>query len=333
MDKAKITDKMTPSEVVLGSEDLVSSKEVIGTEHSVEDKIITPLEKKTTKETVKLEEEKEEQTDKPELVTKSVVLPQEGKFALVYSFKDPAGMNIAKKIQEMGMPKWAKLYEIDGDITETNLSKVKEDLIIFLSKHQSEVGTKALTIHMIGNFGEAKFGGKGRELCGAMPRVGANYLRALNEKNISEGLSKQGFVVTMEATHHGPFSRKDCLFIEIGSSPAEWKNDLAAKIIAQTVINETQKENKDTIVIGLGGGHYTPEFTKLVLRQKYSFGHICPKHNLGELNLDLIWSMIRRSGADEIVLDWKGLKENKEKVLELTRITKLKVHRVQNLLK
>ena len=262
-----------------------------------------------------------------------VVVPVEGKFALVYSFKDPAGMNIAKKIQEIGLPKWAKLYEVDEDITKAKLSKVKEDYIIFLSKHQSEAGTKALTIHMIGNYGEAKFGGKGRELSGAMPRVGANYLRALNEKNINEGLSKQGFVVTMEATHHGPFSRKDCLFIEIGSSPAEWKNDLAAKIIAETVINETQKENKDTIVIGLGGGHYTPEFTKLVLRQKYSFGHICPKHNLGELNLDLIWSMIRRSGADEIVLDWKGLKENKEKVLELTRITKLQVHRVQNLLK
>ncbi len=307
---------------------------VLVDESKIEEITITPVKEVQTQEVsshLVVESKLEENT--LDVKEQKVVAPVEGKFALVYSFKDPAGMNIAKKIQELGLPKWAKLYEVDEDITKANLTKVKEDYIIFLSKHQSEAGTKALTIHMIGNYGEAKFGGKGRELSGAMPRVGANYLRALNEKNISEGLSKQGFVVTMEATHHGPFSRKDCLFIEIGSSPAEWKNDLAAKIIAETVINETQKENKDTIVIGLGGGHYTPEFTKLALRKKYSFGHICPKHNLSELNLDLIWSMIRRSGADEIILDWKGLKENKEKVLELTRITKLEVHRVQNLLK
>lgn len=43
--------------------------------------------------------------------------------------------------------------------------------------------------------------------------------------------------------------------------------------------------------------------------------------------------MIRRSGADEIILDWKGLKENKQRIVELTKITKLNVSRVQNLLK
>lgn len=258
---------------------------------------------------------------------------EEGKFALIYSYKDPAGKNIAKKIQEIGIPKWATLYEVEEDIVYADLSKIKEDYLIFLSKHQSETGTKALTIHMIGNFGEAKFGGRARELCGAMPRVGANYLRALNEKNQSEGLAKQGFVVTMEATHHGPYTKKDCLFIEIGSSPKEWNNELAAKIVAEVVITQTQKQNKDTMVVGIGGGHYTPEFTKLALRQKYAFGHICPKHNLENLNLDLLWEMIRKSGADEIVLDWKGLKENKAKIVELTKITKLKINRVQNLLK
>lgn len=264
---------------------------------------------------------------------KEEIESEEGKFALIYSLKDPAGANIAKKIKEISVPKWAKIYEVNEDIVQADLSKIKEEYLIFLSKHQSEAGVKALTVHMIGNFGEAKYGGKSRELCGATPRVCANYLRALNKKNQSEGLAKQGFVVTMEATHHGPFTKKDCVFIEIGSSPKEWKNDLAAKIVAEVVINETQKENKDKIAIGLGGGHYSPEFTKLVLRQNYSFGHICPKHNLNELNLDLLWVMIRKSGADEIVLDWKGLKENKQKIIELTKKTKLKTHRVQNLLK
>lgn len=255
------------------------------------------------------------------------------KVALVYSIMDPAGVLIAKKIMEIGKPDWATIYEINEDIIYANLSKIKETDIVFLSRHESESGTKSLTVHMIGNFGEAKFGGKGRELCGTLAKIGANYLRSMNEKNISSGLAKQGFVVTLEATHHGPFSMKNCLFIEIGSSAIDWKNELAAKIIAETIINETQKKVVNRVVIGLGGGHYSPEFTKLCLRQNFAFGHICPKHQLAELNKELILKMIEKSKANEIVLDWKGLKENKEKIVELCRKTKIPILRAQSLLK
>jgi len=255
------------------------------------------------------------------------------KIALVYSIKDPAGTLIAKKIEEMGKPDWAEIYPFEEDIIFINTSKVKENDIIFLSRHQSESGTKSLTVHSIGNFGESKFGGKARELCKAMPKVCANYLRALNEKNISSNLAKQGFVVTLEVTHHGPFSNKNCLFIEIGSTPADWKNELAAKIIAETVINETLKENNDKIVIGLGGGHYAPDFSKLILRQPYSFGHICPKHQLENLDKGLLKQMIVRSQAQEIILDWKGLKEHKERLVGLCKKEGIPFQRVQNLLK
>jgi len=255
------------------------------------------------------------------------------KLALVYSLADPAGCLIAKQIQKIGVPAWAEIYSFESDIVFINPAKIKEDKIIFLSRHQSEMGTKSLTVHMTGNFSEAKFGGKARELSAALPKIGANYLRGLNTRCNSSDLSKQGFVVSIEVTHHGPLLNKPCLFIELGSTPADWKNEDAANIIAQTIIEDTNKENNDKIVIGLGGGHYAPDFTKLCLRQNYSFGHICPKHYLSELSVDLIWVMIRKSGADSIVLDWKGLKENKEKILRLCEITKLKVEKVQNLLK
>jgi len=255
------------------------------------------------------------------------------RIALAYSIKDPAGVLVVKKIGEMGKPDWAEIYCFEEDIVFINPEKIKEKEIIFLSRHQSESGTKSLTVHSIGNFGEAKFGGRARELCRAMPKVCANYLRALNEKNGSSGLAKQGFVVTMEVTHHGPFSNKNCLFIEIGSTSSDWKNELAAKIIAETVINETLKENNDRVVIGLGGGHYAPDFSKLALRQPFSFGHICPKHQLENLNKDLLKQMIERSGAQEIILDWKGLKEHKEIVVGLCKKTNLPFQRVQTLLK
>ncbi|MFA6065002.1 MAG: D-aminoacyl-tRNA deacylase [archaeon] len=255
------------------------------------------------------------------------------KIALVYSIQDAAGMLIAEKIKELGKPDWAEIYEVKEDIIFAKLNKIKEEHVVFLSRHQSESGTKSLTVHMVGNYGDAKYGGKGRELCGALPRIGANYLRALNEKNTSSGLAKQGFVVTMEVTHHGPFTNKNSLFIEIGSCPIDWKNELAAKIIAETIISETFKENKDKVVIGIGGGHYAPDFTKLELRQKYSFGHICPKHMLGELNKELLKQMIFKSNASGIILDWKGLKEHKDTVVFLCEKLEVPYERVQNLLK
>jgi len=255
------------------------------------------------------------------------------KIALAYSVQDPAGMLIAEKIKEIGVPKWAVMYELDRDIVFIDPAKIKENKIIFLSRHKSETGTKSLTVHMIGNFDDAKFGGRTRELAGALPQIGANYLRVLNEKNISSTLSKQGFVVSLEVTHHGPMTQKKCVFIELGSAPIDWKNETAAKLIAETVIEATMKETKDKIAIGFGGGHYAPDFTKLSLRKNYAFGHICPKHQLHNLNKALIQQMIERSGASEIVLDWKGLKENKERVLELCKRTMLPIERVQNLLK
>jgi len=255
------------------------------------------------------------------------------KIALVYSLRDSAGELIAKKIEEIGKPNWAIFYSFDVEEIFLPLEKVKENKVVVLSKHKSEAGTKSLTVHMIGNFAEAKFGGKSRELSNTLPRIGANYLRGLFERYTKAGLDKQGFVVSYESTHHGPFTKKECLFIELGSSPADWKNETAAKVIAETIIQDTLKENKDKIVVGLGGGHYAPDFTKLVLRKNFAFSHICPKHYLGELNKELLKQMIERGHASEIILDWKGLKENKEKVLALCKQSKMPSQRVQTLLK
>jgi len=257
----------------------------------------------------------------------------EEKIALVYSIQDDAGKLIAEKIKELGVPDWAELYEVSEDIIYSNLKKVKEEKIVFLSRHQSEAGTKSLTVHMLGNFSEAKYGGKSRDFCHTLARIGANYLRGLDRRAKEFELDKKGFSVCYEVTHHGPHTNKECLFIEIGSSPADWKNPTAAEAVARTVIEDTLKENKDTIVIGLGGGHYAPDFTKLALRQAYAFGHICPKHYLSELSLDMVGAMIRKSKASEIILDWKGLKENKEKVVKLCETMKLPTQRVQTLLK
>ena len=123
------------------------------------------------------------------------------------------------------------------------------------------------------------------------------------------------------------------MHIEIGSSEEEWKDEEQGRVIAETVIENTFKENNDKSVIGIGGGHYAPDFTKLALRKNYSFGHICPQYALEALDSNLVEQMISKTGAEEIILDWKGLKSWKQKVVSLCEESGLPFERVRRLLK
>jgi len=249
------------------------------------------------------------------------------KIAIVYSSSSIASVNIAKQIEKIGVPYWAKIYSFEEDEIDLPLDIVEEEQIIILSKHKSAAGTKSLTVHPLGNFANAEYGGKEKTLVNSMAKIQTNLLRGLVEKNDSQHL------ICFEVTHHGPFCEKSVCFIELGSSEEEWKNLKAAKIIAETVIEDASKENSDKIVIGIGGGHYAPDFTKLALRKNYSFGHICPQYMLEKLDSKLLKQMIEKTGATEIVIDWKGLKSWKEKVVSLCEESDLPFERVQRLLK
>ncbi|MBT4870340.1 MAG: D-tyrosyl-tRNA(Tyr) deacylase [Candidatus Diapherotrites archaeon] len=247
--------------------------------------------------------------------------------AIAYSNSSIASNNIAKKIKEIGIPSWAKMYEFDEDEIDLPLDTVSEEQIIVLSKHKSAAGTKSFTTHSLGNFDKAEYGGKEKTLVNSMPLIQTNLLRGLATNNNSDHL------VCFEVTHHGPFTNKSVCFIELGSSEDEWKQEASAEIIANVVTKNTNKENNDVIAIGIGGGHYAPDFTKLAIRKNYSFGHICPMYMLEKLDSNLLTQMIEKTGATEIIIDWKGLKNHKEKVIALCEESGLPFERVQRLLK
>ena len=249
------------------------------------------------------------------------------KIAIVYSTSSIASLNIAKAIKKIGTPPWAKMYKFEEDEINLPLDTVEEEEIIVLSKHKSAAGTKSFTVHSIGNFDKADLGGEEKTLVNSLPKIQTNLLRGLEEKNELDHL------VCFEVTHHGPFTNKNVCFVELGSSESEWKNLEAAEVIAKTVITNTLLENNDKIVIGIGGGHYAPNFSKLALRKNYSFGHICPLYMLEKLDAELLAQMIAKTNAKEIILDWKGLKSWKDKVVTLCEESGLPFERVQRLLK
>jgi len=143
--------------------------------------------------------------------------------------------------------------------------------VVFLSKHKAASGIATLSVHPIGNYGRADYGGKEHTLVPSAPEMMTSTLRSI--QRLASGLP---FQVSFEVTHHGPFLTTPTMFIEIGSDDSNYGNIEAAKALAQALMETEVKEAPHAI--GIGGGHYAPRFTESVITKKVAFGHMIPNH-------------------------------------------------------
>ena len=252
--------------------------------------------------------------------------------SIIVSTKDLAGMNIREALVGMHgfrettetfkgnpvfMKEGIKLYTLSEETIQSDAidEEVEGDFLIFATRHKSEAGTKSFTTHVPGNWGKAEAGGKEKKLCNALPLLMKDALNKI--KNVYTG---DEFEIVQECTHHGPAIEKPCMFIEIGSKEEEWKRQDAGEVIANVVnyiVMNKPKRCKSVIV--LGGGHYNQVATKLMLNSEFAVGHICPKYNLANLDAAMIRQAIERNGEnfDRIVLDWKGLGPEKQRIKKM----------------
>jgi len=183
---------------------------------------------------------------------------------------------------------------------------ITPEIIIFASRHSSQQKLPALTTHVTGNWGKAMYGGKDESLAIAEPKAMKLALLKLHE------LNTLGWTVCYEATHHGPSELEvPSLFIEIGSSEEEWKNEEAGEIVAETILYvlENYQKSKFKTAIGIGGGHYAPKQTKKALTSDIAFSHIAAKYAHPLSKEMLVRAIERTSGnVDAIYVDWKGSK-------------------------
>ena len=230
---------------------------------------------------------------------------------IISSTTDIASKNIMKFIPE------SKKYKLISNKDSLNYNGEKSELNIFVSKHESEKKIKSLTCHTPGNFGKAIYGGTDNNLSISNAKIQTLCMRELfklNERNQWE------FRVGFEVTHHGPSLNNPCIFVEIGSSAKEW-NQLRycsgiAKVTLKLVNDYNNIMNRNqTVAIGIGGGHYAPDFTKLVLKDSsLSIGHICPNYALEHLNKDMFKQMISKTVPEPaLVIISKSVKSNMRK--------------------
>lgn len=259
-------------------------------------------------------------------------------FCIVVSKNDPAGQNMMNFLLREGDfvrqgEFWRNSNSFIACVDDALMFKDNEtglacDMFIFATKHESRAGVKSLCVHAPGNWGPATHGGLPRKLCTAP----AQYMKAAI-KILQEKAQNTGFEVTREQTHHGPYVGKPAMFIEIGSSMAEWNSPVAAGIAAQTILELTRQNPGHDAAVVLGGGHYSHAANRTDLKSDYAAGHVCAKHCLAHLDEQMLMQAVcSTTGRVKcIILDWKGLGTEKGRVIELAEKTGLRVLRSSDL--
>lgn len=163
------------------------------------------------------------------------------------------------------------------------------DNVVFLSRHKASSGMPTLTVHPIGNYGTADFGGRNETLCPASPHMMSANLRAMQKLNDTDIYS-----VSFEVTHHGPYTEIPAFFIEIGSDERRWGDLHAAEILTDAVL-QTETDDSNIVAIGIGGGHYAPRFSEAALSYKIDFGHMIPKYQIDGADEDEQVRMLRQA--------------------------------------
>ena len=242
---------------------------------------------------------------------------------IVTSSEDPASMNIRARLKELG--DWKEIGDFDGHpvLERNDLRMVQVDRIhldedhiderareklgepidvgVFASRHRAESKIPTLTVHPIGNYSSADFGGKPGTLCKSSPQLMTSALRELSTR--AKGM---GFSISFETTHHGPLVNSPAFYIEIGSYEELWGREDAAEAIAGTIMSV--KDEGFPVVLGVGGGHYAPRYTEISLSRKVAFGHMAANYALSSLDTAMTHQMAAKSdGAKKVYFHKKSM--------------------------
>ncbi len=259
---------------------------------------------------------------------------------LAASIKDFASINIAKQILNNYhfSPVNEKFHESHVYAAEVNGKEVKLaildkelvytqnigefsptlELVIFISRHSSISGTPTLSVHTPGNLGDADLGGIPRKVsispANAMKKALQTMAKLVEERQLK-------YEVSYECTHHGPSLDVPAMFVELGSSPEQWKDLEAAEVVAHAAMEAVSsfEERQSKAVLGIGGLHYNAQFTRMALENKIAFGHMIPKYAISKIDDEILRQCVEKTleKVELAVLDWKGIKgECKPKIIE-----------------
>jgi D-aminoacyl-tRNA deacylase len=239
--------------------------------------------------------------------------------AIICSRADPASLNIFERLIEqeswedrdgfLASGRWRLLIHegrqsalrgLDARLKDLGL---QPEMVVFACRHESKAGLPWLGGHFTGIFENGQ-----RELSAAAPGGLRSFLHNIR------AVAPQGFIISAEATHHGPTDmRTPCFFAEIGSTIAQWRDVHAGEAAARAILSLENKERP--VFLGFGGGHYVQRQTDLMFESDVAFGHLIPTYKMPDLDGALVEDARIKSGADFAYIDRKSLRSEERKTI------------------
>ena len=250
---------------------------------------------------------------------------------LVASNKDVASLNIARQVLnhypfKVTGTSFQKNPVYDAQVNKKGITLIilneesvnaqsltdsftKPELIVFISRHSSTSGKPTLSVHTPGNISTAELGGLPRKVSVSPATAMRDALKALSY--FKEGMQLK-YEVSYECTHHGPSLNVPTMFVELGSSPKQWRDAKAAEAVAHAAMSAIGKfqVSESSAVLGIGGTHYNQRFTRMALEDKAVFGHMIPKYAVPSVDAEMLRQCVEKTleKVDYAILDWKGIK-------------------------
>lgn len=241
---------------------------------------------------------------------------------IVCSKEDPASMNIAGQLAGLGawedhdgylsLDKFRLIIHTESQIALRNFDSLIEDLglgpklVVFASRHKAKEEIPWLGGHFTGSIEEDEAGN--RRLSAASPWGLRSFIHNITRE------APEGFRTSAEATHHGPIDMTTpSFFAEIGSSDRQWSDPVAGRAVASSILG--LEAGDYPVFLGVGGGHYVPRQTSLMLETEIAFGHLFSSYQAENLDMEMLREAIIRSGACYAYLDRKSLgKESRNRI-------------------
>jgi len=183
------------------------------------------------------------------------------------------------------------------------------ELIVLPCRHEAKAALPWFGGHFTGilEAGEGK-----SHLSAASPAGLRSFLH-----NISAIVSRSmpGYIVSLEATHHGPVDvRTPSFFAEIGSTKEQWNDEKAGEAVARAILALDLEELP--VFLGFGGGHYVQRQTELIFNSRIAFGHMFSSYQIPDLDQETVDLARERSNATYAYIDRKSLRSAERKRLE-----------------
>jgi D-aminoacyl-tRNA deacylase len=260
----------------------------------------------------------------------TLICKRYGMFLIAGSRADVASLNIAHRLLEIyPFNETARFqdsphYTAYIDDKEINLILLQKEtvyaqnlpnlfpaaqLLVFISRHSSIRGIPTLSVHTPGNLHAAKLGGIPRVVSVSPANAMRDALHVLFQLNEEKPFK---YAVSYECTHHGPSLSIPTMFVELGSAPAQWRDNEAAEVVAHAAMETIVHfgESSAIAVLGIGGPHYNAKFTRIALENDLAFGHIIPKYVIPHIDSAILRHCITKTleTVERVLLDWKGIR-------------------------